>query len=564
MANYYEWNRGLPNLLKNVESYAKKKREIDKWIVQTRAYREALTDAFIRIAKTEFDSFNKDQTIDQEIPPTGNKLTKSIVSGEYILSFLALKTANVVPETIADNFIEDTGKIFQVHLPTTWKFLTSLVANNVRKNWESTSKLEEVKRATRLQTEALPISMAINILSYTYNQTLRLTQTHVGMALQSYSVPQSVQETLQRLDFAHLDAGIQYLNLKGFGDDKIINFRKLEDLLITTRRAHILEWVRERLPHPDPLADQEERRNYAAKELMKTGKDKVRQTIIDPLYNDLFSSSMRRERNPDNAIDDNGTPLSQRDQTGELWALMKAKLGWFMTVDAACEQEVRIIKTAYREKGGSFQIQQLKKWTALAAGPLYDCKMAFLNCHLSDKEIDIKGRHYYPSMEREVLGIADTIRHDKIMDRQELATQTIVRPNVYLKGIGAIVSYDINKAKSYILNKKYDIDDDLLEIDVTDRSAGEDIDAPLDSPVIMDSIGAYDNDPDYFDEAEENADNVEKDNEGYDDDGNDILVLINAAQVLRVRRQDLITDSQRGNIPVVAESAIDEVAALSP
>lgn len=77
--------------------------------------------------------------------------------------------------------------------------MTSLVANNVRKNWESTSKLEEVKRATRLQTEALPISMAINILSYTYNQTLRLTQTHVGMALQSYSVPQIVQETLQRL-----------------------------------------------------------------------------------------------------------------------------------------------------------------------------------------------------------------------------------------------------------------------------------------------------------------------------------------------------------------------------
>ncbi|KAM0171374.1 hypothetical protein ACHAPC_011041, partial [Botrytis cinerea] len=345
----------------------------------------------------------------------------------------------------------------------------------------------------------------------------------------------------------------------------------LEDLLITTRRAHILEWVRERLPHPDPLADQEERINYAAKELMKTGKDKVRQTIIDPLYNDLFSSSVRCERNPDSAIDDNGTPLSQRDQTGELLAFIgiylertqRDRKTWSCRkVDAACEQEVRIIKTAYREKGGSFQIQQLKKWTALAAGPLYDCKMAFLNCHLSDKEIDIKGRHYYPSMEREVLGIADTICHDKIMDRQEPATQTIVRPNVYLKDIGAIVSYDINKAKSYILNKKYDIDDDLLEIDVTDRSAGEDIDAPLDSPVMMDSIGAYDNDPDYFDEAEENADNVEKDNEGYDDEGNDILVLINAAQVLRVRRQDLITDSQRGNIPVVAESAIDEMAAL--
>ena len=180
---------------------------------------------------------------------------------------------------------------------------------------------------------------------------------------------------------------------------------------------------------------------------------------------------------------------------------IRAKGNWFVAADVAYEQEVRINKEVYSARGGSFRFENLLRHTALVAGSLYDCKVAVINGHIPPEKIKYRGKHFDPSMERDIISLADMINHNKILDLENKSIQTITRPNPYHVGwTRLLMSYDLRKVVSYMFDLDFAGDGDAV---------GKTIEHGLDS------IGGDANDPDI--EREDN-----------DDEENSADVLMNA------------------------------------
>jgi len=181
--------------------------------------------------------------------------------------------------------------------------------------------------------------------------------------------------------------------------------------------------------------------------------------------------------------------LLKRSTTPETYEIimnslfMRSKHKWFVAADIVCEQEVRISKEVYKAKGGSFRWTNLLRHTSLTAGTLYDTKMAFLNGHIDDEVIKRKGKHYDPSMNNDIVGLAEIINHYRIMDSENPPLQTIVRPDPYRMGWHKPHHSDLKKVVSYMY-------DNESGADVDDMAAG------MNENVIMDSIGATPDDVD--------------------------------------------------------------------
>jgi uncharacterized protein DUF6589 len=77
-------------------------------------------------------------------------------------------------------------------------------------------------------------------------------------------------------DFAHLNRIIRHKNFCGFANGKCQHFKKAEDLHLLTYRSYIVAWVLNKFPHPRLDSTPTEKRNHAAKELYKLGKDRTR------------------------------------------------------------------------------------------------------------------------------------------------------------------------------------------------------------------------------------------------------------------------------------------------
>jgi hypothetical protein len=171
--------------------------------------------------------------------------------------------------------------------------------------------------------------------------------------------------------------------------------------------------------------------------------------------------------------------------------LVPAKGKRFIAADTACEQEVRISKEVYKAKGGSFRFENLLKHTALVAGSLYDCKMAVLSGHIPPEKLKKRGHHFDPSMERDIIGLADLIGRNKILENDPgvKAMQTIKHPDTYRIGWSRLQEYDVKRVKGYMYDMNYDGDDE-------DLVRGSE----------MDNIGATPNDPEIERDDEEGLD----------------------------------------------------------
>jgi hypothetical protein len=355
-------------------------------------------------------------------------------------------------------------------------------------------------------------------------------------------------------DFAHLDKIIKLKNFHSFNNGKCPHFKKAEDLILLAYRSYIVAWFMRRFPHPNSKASSTEKRNHAARELYLLGKNVVQNEIIKELYNDLFSHSARYQRN--RACDNGAkwTQQDQAGQmlttiglyielretekygrsgkipnllelllpwfagtsaslyTREIVSMMllkkattshtfetiidslfvRAKGKWFIAADTACEQEVRINKEVYKAKGGTFRFENLLRHTALIAGTLYDCKMAVMNGHIDPEKVETRGRHYDPSMDRDIVSVADLIDHHKILHKEK-PLQTISRADPYQIGIVKLQRYDVRAVKAYMFDMDFDESDDFT--------------IGINPDFTMDDIGATPNDPDI--EREDDEEDIE-------------------------------------------------------
>ena len=350
-------------------------------------------------------------------------------------------------------------------------------------------------------------------------------------------------------DFAHLDAFIKAMNLRGFTNGKCAYFKKAEDLVINVYGSYITAWIINKFKHPDPNASPTEKRNRAARDMMKLGKEEVESQVVGPMYDEIFDHEARFTRSESSQ---SGDPIPQLDQAGQLLSLIglflelqeivkygrvgklgplfelllpifavtnaklytrelikmmllklstttpvyntmldslfvRAKLGKWIAADTACELEIQSI---YKARGGAFRWENLLRNTALLASPLYNCRVAVQTGHISPDLIKLRGRHYKPSMDNDILGGAQSIIRGKIMDLSAPAMQTITQPDLFIVGYEKLQVYPIHKVVAY-MNDTDGVD--CLD-EVEDGEIGDNHE--------MDNVGAAPDDPDIHHEDE--------------------------------------------------------------
>src|SRR6267378_3537806 len=169
---------------------------------------------------------------------------------------------------------------------------------------------------------------------------------------------------------------------------------------------------------------------------------------------------------------------------------VRAKLGKWIAADTACELEIQISKSIYKARGGAFRWENLLRNTALLASPLYNCRVAVQTGHISPDLIKLRGRHYKPSMDNDILGGAQSIIRGKIMDLSAPAMQTIAQPDLFIVGYEKLQVYPIQKVVAY-MNDTDGVDclDEVEDGEVRDNHE-------------MDNVGAAPDDPDLHHEDE--------------------------------------------------------------
>lgn len=355
-------------------------------------------------------------------------------------------------------------------------------------------------------------------------------------------------------DFAHLDAFIKAMNLRGFTNGKCAHFKKAEDLMLNVYGSYITAWIINRFKHPDANASPTEKRNHAARDVMKLGREEVESQVVGPMYAEIFDHRSRFARSNSSRSDGQGSTITQLDQAGQLLSLIglylelqetvkygrvgklgslfelllpifaasnaklytrelvkmvllkvstrteayntmmdslfvHAKLGNWIAADTACELEIQISKSIYKARGGAFKWENLLRNTALLANPLYNCRVAVQNGHISPELIKLRGQHYKPSMDNDIIGGAQSIIRGKIMDSSAPAMQTIAQPDLFCTGYEKLQVYPIRKVVAYMY------DTDGVEC-LSDVDEGEDIEKDTE----MDNIGAVPDDPDLYHE----------------------------------------------------------------
>ena len=373
-------------------------------------------------------------------------------------------------------------------------------------------------------------------------------------------------------DFAHLDAFIKAMNLRGFTNGKCPHFKKAEDLMVNVYGSYITAWIINKFKHPDPSASPTEKRNCAARDMMKLGKEEVESQVVDPMYAEIFDHWGRFARSGSSRPDGQGPPITQLDQAGQLLSLIglylelqetvkygrvgklgslfelllpvfaasnaklytrelikmmllklstttpayktimdslfvRAKLGNWIAADTACELEIQISKSIYKARGGAFRWENLLRNTALLANALYNSRVAVQTGHISPELIKLRGRHYKPSMDNDIIGGAQSIIRAKIMDSSAPAMQTIAQPDIFCVGYEKVQVYPIRKVVAYMC--------DTDEVECLDEVEG------IEKDTGMDNIGAVPDDPDLY--HEDNIEEEEGTSAGYLQQQRDLL-----------------------------------------
>ena len=137
---------------------------------------------------------------------------------------------------------------------------------------------------------------------------------------------------------------------------------------------------------------------------------------------------------------------------------------------------------------------------------LYNSRVAVQTGHLSPELIKLRGQHYKPSMDDDILGGALSIIRAKIMDSSAPAMQTIAQPDIFCVGYEKVQVYPIHKVVAYMC----DTDEvDLDEVEGIEKDTG------------MDNIGAVPDDPDLY--HEDDIEEVEGTSAGYLQQQRDLL-----------------------------------------
>lgn len=326
-------------------------------------------------------------------------------------------------------------------------------------------------------------------------------------------------------DYAHLDAIIQTLGLHSFNNGKSPYHRRTEDLLYIYYRSAILSWFKAQFSDTTGVMSPSDHTALVTRELKRLGKNGVRSLIRDKMYPALFSHSARAARKMKQ-------DELQQDQAGELlyqiglylelkeaqkygtvgkfpslfrllltWyagtnnhnytrelvkmllleqsmtkdafdAMLSALLirakRWFKPTDIEAEEEVRVNKDVYNAKGGSFKWHHMVRDTALIANTLNDTTIAVQNSHRAEKQ-RLRGKHYNPSMQGEVASIADHIYRGRLFDRISPALAEIEQSDVYNNGCEALQTYDIQQAKSYVFDMRFEEPDDISSGGIDDN-----------------------------------------------------------------------------------------------
>lgn len=99
--------------------------------------------------------------------------------------------------------------------------------------------------------------------------------------------------------------------------------------------------------------------------------------------------------------------------------LIRAKGEWFVAVDTTCKQLVRVIKEIFVEKGGSFGVSNLVKYTAQIAPILYGIKIAVVNSSLYKDQIKSRRKHYNPAIDEDIFSVAELIVFDRVLHHHQ-------------------------------------------------------------------------------------------------------------------------------------------------
>jgi uncharacterized protein DUF6589 len=353
-------------------------------------------------------------------------------------------------------------------------------------------------------------------------------------------------------DFAHLDAMITKVNMKGFRDDKCEHFRQAEDLVQLGYRSTVSAAIMDLLPPPPSDVTITERRDYAAMEMMKMGKEETRSHVVEYVYRHLFEPAAAQPTETE------GPEPSQRNEllaqacqlariiglylelkdtirfgrVGKLPALLRLLLPWFagsknasnytrelmatllqqqfmdpntwdsmldnmlrparlggwVEADMACEHLVRVLKDNYKARGGSFTWEKLMKHTSLISDILYNAKLAFTFAHLTSTDIKLRGKHYDKSQMLDILSVAEELLRADTLKSSAVQGENNSANNLWEIGCQKIPTHDPLAIRDYLFGRDY-------------GKGGREVD--LEEGLIQDMSGAFEHDPDIIYEENE-------------------------------------------------------------
>ena len=384
-------------------------------------------------------------------------------------------------------------------------------------------------------------------------------------------------------DFAHLDAMISKVNMKGFRDDKCEHFRQAEDLVQLGYRSTVSAAVMDLLSSFHSDATITECRDHAAMEIMKMGKEKTCSHVVEYVYQHLFDPAKKpTETEGSMAVQCNellaqasqlarisglyielkdtirvgrvgklpalfrlllpwfagsknaanytrelmATLLQQKCMDPNTWdsmldnMLRPAKLGGWVEADMACEHLVRVLKDNYKARGGSFTWEKLMKHTSLISDVLYNAKLAFTFAHMTSTDIKLKGRHYDKSQINDILSVAEELLRADTLKCSVIQGKQNATNNLWKIGCQKLPTYDPLTIIDYLFGRDYG----KREVDVTEE-------------LIQDTRGAFEHDPDIIYEQQE-----------YVDTGVEEAIHVDAVEVaqrLEKARRDLEEDTGR-------------------
>lgn len=352
-------------------------------------------------------------------------------------------------------------------------------------------------------------------------------------------------------DFAHLDAMITKVHMKGFRDDKCEHFRQAEDLVQLGYRSTVSAAIMDRLPPISSDATITERRDHAAMEMMKMGKEETRSHVVEYVYRHLFDSaadqptetedpeaSQRNEllkqasqlarisglyielkdtirfgrvgklpallrlllpwfagsKNAANYTRElMATLLQQRCMDPNTWdsmldnMLRPARLGGWVEADMACEHLVRVLKDNYKARGGSFTWEKLMRHTSLISDVLYNAKLAFTFAHLTSTEMKLRGKHYDKSQMHDILSVAEELLRADTLKSSAVQGEKNSANKLWEIGCQKILAHDPLAIRDYLFGRDYG------------KGGGVDVGEGL----IQDTGGACEHDPDVIYEENE-------------------------------------------------------------